>query len=71
VGTKAAVHQLMSDLANQGVAILMISSELPEILGMSDRVLVMREGHITGEFSRAEATQEKLMAAATAVTEVN
>ena len=66
VGTKAAVHQLMSDLANQGVAILMISSELPEILGMSDRILVMREGHITGEFIRAEATQEKLMAAATA-----
>ncbi|MAT98051.1 MAG: D-xylose ABC transporter ATP-binding protein [Anaerolineaceae bacterium] len=68
VGTKAAVHQLMSDLANQGVAILMISSELPEILGMSDRVLVMREGRITGEFSRAEATQEKLMASATATS---
>lgn len=67
VGTKAAVHQLMSDLANQGVAILMISSELPEILGMSDRILVMREGRITGEFTRAEATQEKLMASATAV----
>ncbi len=66
VGTKAAVHQLMSDLANEGVAILMISSELPEILGMSDRVLVMREGRITGELSRAEATQEKIMAAATA-----
>ena len=62
VGTKAAVHQLMSDLANQGVAILMISSELPEILGMSDRILVMREGRITGEFTRAEATQEKIMA---------
>lgn len=68
VGTKAAVHQLMSDLANQGVAILMISSELPEILGMSDRILVMREGRITGEFTRAEATQEKIMAAATAHT---
>ncbi|MCL4266316.1 MAG: sugar ABC transporter ATP-binding protein [Anaerolineae bacterium] len=67
VGTKAAVHQLMSDLANQGVAILMISSELPEILGMSDRILVMREGHITGEYKRAEATQEKIMASATAV----
>jgi rhamnose transport system ATP-binding protein len=61
----------MSDLANQGVAILMISSELPEILGMSDRVLVMREGHITGEFTRAEATQEKLMASATAVAGQN
>ena len=68
VGTKAAVHQLMSDLANQGVAILMISSELPEILGMSDRILVMREGRITGEYTRAEATQEKIMASATAVS---
>jgi rhamnose transport system ATP-binding protein len=68
VGTKAAVHQLMSDLANQGVAILMVSSELPEILGMSDRILVMREGRITGEFTRAEATQAKIMASATAGT---
>ncbi len=65
VGTKAAVHGLMSALAAQGMAILMISSELPEVLGMSDRILVMREGRITGEFSRAEATQEKLMMAAT------
>jgi rhamnose transport system ATP-binding protein len=65
VGTKAAVHGLMSDLAAQGMAILMISSELPEILGMSDRILVMREGRLTGQFSRAEATQEKIMAAAT------
>ncbi len=65
VGTKAAVHQLMSNLAAEGMAILMISSELPEVLGMSDRILVMRTGRLTGEFSRAEATQEKLMAAAT------
>jgi rhamnose transport system ATP-binding protein len=65
VGTKAAVHRLMSSLAAEGIAILMISSELPEILGMSDRVLVMREGRLTGEFSRAQATQENLMAAAT------
>jgi ABC-type sugar transport system ATPase subunit len=65
VGTKAAVHALMSNLAAQGMAILMISSELPEVLGMSDRILVMREGQLTGEFSRAEATQEKLMSAAT------
>lgn len=70
VGTKAAVHQLMSDLANEGVAILMISSELPEILGMSDRILVMREGRMTGELSREEATQEKLMALATAAAPV-
>jgi rhamnose transport system ATP-binding protein len=65
VGTKAAVHQLMSDLAAQGIAILMISSELPEVLGMSDRILVMREGRMTGLFERREATQEVIMRAAT------
>ena len=65
VGTKAAVHRLMSELAAQGIAILMISSELPEILGMSDRILVMREGQMTGEFSREEASQEVIMTAAT------
>ena len=65
VGTKAAVHGLMSKLASEGMAILMISSELPEILGMSDRVIVMREGHMTGHFTRAEATQEKIISAAT------
>jgi len=47
------------------MAILMISSELPEILGMSDRVIVMREGHVTGHFTRTEATQEKIISAAT------
>ncbi len=67
VGTKSAVHGLMSSLAAQGLAILMISSELPEVLGMSDRILVMHEGRITGEFSREEATQEGLMLAATGV----
>jgi ABC-type sugar transport system ATPase subunit len=55
----------MSALAKEGKAILMVSSELPEILGMSDRVLVMHEGRLTGEFSRAEVTQEKIMTAAT------
>jgi rhamnose transport system ATP-binding protein len=64
VGTKAAIHQLMSHLAGEGLAILMISSELPEILGMSDRILVMCEGRLTGEFDREEATQEKIMTAA-------
>ena len=68
IGAKAEVHHLMNDLARQGVAILMISSELPEILGMSDRVLVMRQGRIAGEVSRAEATQEGIMALATGVT---
>lgn len=61
VGAKSEIHRLMSQLAaERGLAILMISSELPEILGMSDRVLVMREGRIVAEFSRAEATQERI-----------
>jgi ABC-type sugar transport system ATPase subunit len=68
VGAKAEVHHLMSQLAQRGVAILMISSELPEILGMSDRILVMRQGRIAGEVSRREATQESIMALATGVT---
>ncbi|MCI0521947.1 MAG: sugar ABC transporter ATP-binding protein [Chloroflexi bacterium] len=65
VGAKAEIHRLMSRLAQEGKAILMVSSELPEILGMSDRVLVMHEGRLAGEFSRAEASQEKIMHAAT------
>ena len=65
VGTKSEVHRLLSQKAKDGMAILMISSELPEVLGMSDRVLVMREGHIVKEFSRAEATSENVIAAAT------
>jgi inositol transport system ATP-binding protein len=65
VGAKAEIHRLMSALAGEGKAILMVSSELPEILGMSDRVLVMHEGRLTGEFTRAEMTQEKIMTAAT------
>jgi inositol transport system ATP-binding protein len=65
VGAKAEIHRLMSALAKEGKAILMVSSELPEILGMSDRVLVMHEGRLTGEFTRAEVTQEKIMTAAT------
>ena len=63
VGAKAEIHRLMSQLAGEGVAILMISSELPEVLGMSDRVLVMREGRLVAEFDRAEATQEAVGAA--------
>ncbi|WP_399921935.1 sugar ABC transporter ATP-binding protein [Streptomyces kanamyceticus] len=65
VGTKAEVHRLLSALAADGVAVLMISSDLPEILGMADRVLVMHEGRLTAEFARAEATEETVMAAAT------
>lgn len=64
VGAKAEIHRLMSELAaERGLAILMISSELPEILGMSDRILVMRDGEIVAEFSREEADQEKIGAA--------
>ena len=65
VATKAEVHRLLSELAVQGIAILMISSELPEVLGMADRVLVMREGRLMRELSRADATQESIMLAAT------
>ena len=70
VGTKSDVHKLLSDLAGQGIGILMISSELPEVLGMADRVLVMHEGRVTAELSRAEATAESVMHAATASMEV-
>jgi rhamnose transport system ATP-binding protein len=65
VGTKAVIHALMSKLASEGMAILMISSELPEVLGMSDRIIVMHEGRMTASFTRAEATQEKIISAAT------
>ncbi len=67
VGAKSEIHRLMSGLAKEGKAILMVSSEMPEILGMSDRVLVMAGGRITAEFSRAEVTQEKVLEAATLV----
>lgn len=65
VGAKTEIYQLMNRLAEQGVGIIMISSELPEILGMSDRILVMHDGRIVGELSREEATQEKIMFLAT------
>ncbi len=65
VGAKSEIYKLMNQLAADGVAIIMISSELPEVMGMSDRILVMHEGRITGELSRADATQEKIMHLAT------
>jgi len=61
IAAKAEVHQLLDQLANDGIAVLMISSELPEILAMSDRILTMREGRLTGEFTREEANEENLM----------
>lgn len=66
VGTKAEIYRLINDLAAQGTAILMISSDLPEVLGLSDRVVVMHDGRVTGEFERAEATKERVMQAAIA-----
>ena len=61
VGAKAEIHRLVSELAGQGVAILMISSEMPEVLGMSDRVAVMHEGRITGILDRQDANQVSVM----------
>jgi rhamnose transport system ATP-binding protein len=65
VGTKAEVHRLISSLASDGVAVLVISSELPEVLTLADRVLVMREGRLAGALTRAEATEETIVALAT------
>ncbi|MCG7336547.1 xylose ABC transporter ATP-binding protein [Sporosarcina sp. ACRSM] len=65
VGAKYEIYKIINELASQGVGIVIVSSELPEVLGMSDRILVMAEGKITGEFSREEATQEKIMTCAT------
>ena len=65
VGAKSEIYRLMDDLAKEGKAILLISSELDEVLSMADRILVMREGRISGEFGREEATQENVMTAAT------
>ena len=65
VGAKREIYQLMNELTQRGVAIIMVSSELPEILGMSDRIVVVHEGKISGELTRKEATQEKIMTLAT------
>lgn len=65
VGTKAEVHRILDALAADGVAVLMISSELPEVLGVADRILVLHEGRLAAEFDRAEATEDNIMRAAT------
>ncbi|MBN9251945.1 MAG: ATP-binding cassette domain-containing protein, partial [Mesorhizobium sp.] len=65
VGTKAEVHTMIAELARQGMAIILISSEMPELIGMCDRIVVLREGHKTAEFERKDATQEKVLEAAT------
>ena len=69
VGTKAEVHRLLSELAAQGVAVLMISSELPEVLGMADRIIVLFEGRVMREFARADADEDAIMRAATGQVE--
>ena len=69
VATKVEIYHIINDLAGNGMGILLISSELPEILGMSDRALVMREGRLVGEFSRAQATEEKILASAAGVSQ--
>jgi ribose transport system ATP-binding protein len=65
IGAKTEIHKIVSKLADEGLAVLMISSELPEVLGVSDRILVMSEGRLTGELSKEEATQETIMRLAT------
>jgi rhamnose transport system ATP-binding protein len=65
VGTKAEVHRILDGLVAGGMAVLMISSELPEVLGMADRVLVLREGRLTAELTRKEASEDSIMRAAT------
>lgn len=65
VGAKREIYSLMNELTERGVAIIMVSSELPEILGMSDRIIVVHEGRISGEIDAQEATQERIMTLAT------
>jgi ABC-type sugar transport system ATPase subunit len=67
VATKVEIYHIIDKLARDGMAILFISSELPEILGMGDRTLVMREGRLVGEFTRAEASEEKVLSSAAGV----
>jgi rhamnose transport system ATP-binding protein len=67
IGSKAAVHEFMCELAGRGLAIIMVSSEIPEILGMSDRVIVMREGRIAAAFGRDGLDAERLVRAAAGI----
>ena len=65
IGAKAEIYDVMRRLSDQGTTILMVSSELPEIIGMSDRIMVMCEGHVMGEISSDEATEEQILRLAT------
>jgi ABC-type sugar transport system ATPase subunit len=69
VATKVEIYQIISELAVKGMGILLISSELPEVLGMSDRTLVMREGRQVSEFTKVQASEEKLLASAAGVSQ--
>ena len=64
VASKVEIYSIMNELKSRGIGVLFVSSEMPEVMGMSDRILVMHEGRISGEFTREDATQERLMAAA-------
>ena len=71
VGAKVEIYRLISLLASEGMAVIMISSELPEVLGMSDRVMVMHEGEQMGTLDRADATQERVMQLASGITAIH
>jgi ABC-type sugar transport system ATPase subunit len=61
VGAKAEIYRIIADLAHDGIALLVISSDLPEVLGLADRIVVMQDGRVTGELPRSEATEEKIL----------
>jgi ribose transport system ATP-binding protein len=65
IGAKKEIYEVINDLAARGVAIIMVSSELPEIIGMSDRILIIREGEVRGILNRDDASQENIMTLAT------
>ena len=69
MGAKREIYDILYDLSERGVGVVMVSSDLPEVLGVADRVLVMRQGAISAEFSREEATPEKCLAAALPIAE--
>jgi rhamnose transport system ATP-binding protein len=71
IGSKAAVHEFMAELAGQGLAVIMVSSEIPEIVGMSDRVIVMREGRIAAELDRQDISPEILVGHAAGIAETH
>ena len=66
VGAKAEIYAIIDELASKGVAVLVISSELPEVLGLADRIVVMQDGRVTGELTRADATEERILTLAIA-----